>query len=44
MLPVDGVVDVAGVVGSVVIGVGTGGNGFDKALAMNSGRPDSDPL
>ena len=42
MLPVAGVVVVAGVAGSVVIGVGTGGNGFDITLAISSFRPASD--
>lgn len=42
MLPVAGVVVVAGVDGSVVIGVGTGGNGFDITLAIISFRPASD--
>ena len=43
MLPVAGVVDVVGVVGNVVIGVGTGGKGVDIALAMKSVKPASDP-
>jgi hypothetical protein len=44
MLPVAGVVVVAGVAGSVVRGVGTGGNGFDMTLAIRSVRPASDWL
>ena len=45
MLPVAGVVVVAGVVtGSVVIGVGSGGNGLDITLAIRSFRPTSDWL
>ena len=40
-----GVVDVAGVAaGSVVNGVGSGGNGFDMTPAIRSVRPASDPL
>lgn len=31
-------------VGSVVSGVGTGGNGFDRTLAISSFRPASDLL
>lgn len=43
VLPVPGVVVVAGVVtGSVVIGVGSGGNGLDITLAIISFRPASD--
>ncbi len=42
-LPVGGVFDVAGVVtGSVVSGVGTGGNGLDMTLAIRSVSPASD--
>ena len=44
MFPVAGVVVVAGVAGSVVRGVGTGGNGFDMTLAIRSVRPASDWL
>ena len=44
MPPVAGVVVVAGVGGSVVRGVGTGGNGFDMTLAIRSVRPASSPL
>ena len=44
LLPVEGVVDVAGGVGSVFIGVGTGGNGLDRTLAISSFRPASDLL
>lgn len=45
VLPVAGVVVVAGVVtGSVVIGVGTGGNGFESTLAISSFSPASDLL
>jgi hypothetical protein len=37
--------ELAGVAaGSVVIGVGSGGNGFDKALAITSFKPASDWL
>ena len=43
-LPELGVVDVAGAVGSVVIGVGTGGSGFDITPAIISFRPASDLL
>ena len=42
--PVDGVVDVAGAVGNVVIGVGSRGNGLEVTLAIRSVRPPSDPL
>ena len=40
VVPEVGVVDV-GVDGTVVTGVGSGGNGFDNTLAINSGRPSS---
>ena len=40
VLPVAGVL--AGAVGSVVIGLGSGGSGFDKTLAITSDRPASD--
>jgi len=42
VFPVAGVVVVAGVAGSVVSGVGTGGNGFDITLAIISVRPLSE--
>ena len=42
-LPDAGVVDAAGVVaGSVVSGVGSGGNGLDITLAIRSVKPASD--
>ena len=44
MLPFAGVVDDVGVVGNVVIGVGTGGKGFASTLAISSFRPASDWL
>lgn len=40
VLPAAGVL--AGGVGSVVIGVGSGGSGFDKTLAITSVKPASD--
>lgn len=40
VLPVAGVL--AGAVGSVVMGVGSGGSGFDKTLAITSVKPASD--
>ena len=43
-LPEAGFVDVAGPAGSVVIGVGTGGSGFDITLAIISVKPASDLL
>ena len=43
-VPDVGLVDVAGAVGSTVIGVGTGGSGFDITLAIISLRPASDLL
>ena len=43
-LPVVGAVDAAGVSGSVVSGVGTGGSGFDITLAIISVKPASEPL
>ena len=42
VLPVAGVVDVAGAAGNVVSGVGSGGNGLDITLAIRSFRPASD--
>ena len=39
-----GVLDVVGAAGSVVNGVGSGGNGFDMTAAMRSVRPASKPL
>ncbi len=43
-VPLDGVVVVAGVVGKVVNGVGSGGYGFDITVAIISGKPASDLL
>jgi hypothetical protein len=43
-VPEVGLVDVAGAVGSTVIGVGTGGSGFDITPAIISLRPASDLL
>jgi hypothetical protein len=42
VLPEAGAVDVAGAAGSVVSGVGSGGNGFDITPAIRSVRPASD--
>ena len=43
-LPVAGVVVVAGASGSVVIGVGTGGSGFDNTPVIRSVSPASESL
>ncbi len=44
MLPAGGVLVVEAEAGKLVSGVGSGGNGFDNTLAINSGRPASAPL
>lgn len=43
-VPDAGALVVAGEAGNVVTGVGSGGNGLDKTLAINSFRPASDWL